>query len=97
MAPHHQNSPTIQQRTNGKSRTGTGRKPTLPTGSQTRPIKVTTEDTSIHLTLMMMTKMDIKTLVYYVHLTQLIAQEDYIKYKQMFTVEGARACLSVDR
>jgi hypothetical protein len=31
-------------------------------------------------TLIMMTKMDIKTSVYYVHLTQLIAQEDYIKY-----------------
>jgi hypothetical protein len=40
---------------------------------------VTTEDTSIHLTLMMMTEMDIETSVYYVHLTRLIAREDYIK------------------
>jgi hypothetical protein len=28
---------------------------------------------------MMMTEMDIETLVYYVHLTQLIAREDFIK------------------
>jgi hypothetical protein len=42
--------------------------------------QVTTEDTSIHLTLMMMTEMDIKTSVYYIHLTQLIAREDFIKF-----------------
>jgi len=41
---------------------------------------VTTEDTSIHLTLMMMTEMDIETSVYYVQLTRLIAREDYIKF-----------------
>jgi hypothetical protein len=29
---------------------------------------------------MMMTEMDIETLVYYVHLTRLIAQEDFIKF-----------------
>jgi hypothetical protein len=40
---------------------------------------VTTEDTSIHLTLMMMTEMDIETSVYHVHLKRLIAREDYIK------------------
>jgi hypothetical protein len=34
-----------------------------------------------HLTLMMMmTEMDIETSVYYVHLTRLIAQEDFIKF-----------------
>jgi len=31
-------------------------------------------------TLMMMTEMDIETSVYYVHLTQLIAREDFIKF-----------------
>jgi hypothetical protein len=41
---------------------------------------VTTEDTSIHQTLMMMTEMDIEASVYYVHLTRLIAREDYIKF-----------------
>jgi len=29
---------------------------------------------------MMMTEMDIETSVYYVHLTRLIAREDYIKF-----------------
>jgi hypothetical protein len=33
-----------------------------------------------HLTLMMMTEMDIETSVYYVHLTRLIAREDFIKF-----------------
>jgi hypothetical protein len=28
MAPHHQNAPTTQNRTNGKARTGAGRRPT---------------------------------------------------------------------
>jgi hypothetical protein len=32
------------------------------------------------LTLMMMTEMDIETSVYYVHLTRLIAREDFIKF-----------------
>jgi len=40
---------------------------------------VTTEDTSIHLTLMMMTEMDIETSVY-VHLTQLVAREYFISF-----------------
>jgi hypothetical protein len=35
---------------------------------------------SKHLTLMMMTEMDIETSVYYVHLTRLIAREHYIKF-----------------
>jgi hypothetical protein len=35
---------------------------------------------NITLTLMMMTEMDIEMSVYYVHLTRLIAREDYIKY-----------------
>jgi hypothetical protein len=41
---------------------------------------VTTEYTSIHLILMMLTEMDIETSVYYVHLTRLIAREDFIKF-----------------
>jgi len=41
---------------------------------------VTREVISIHLTLMMMTKIDIETSVYYIHLTRLIAREDYLKF-----------------
>jgi hypothetical protein len=33
----------------------------------------------------MMTEMDIETSVYYVHLTRLIAREDFIKYTYMCT------------
>jgi hypothetical protein len=32
----------------------------------------------------MMTEMDIETSVYYVHLTRLVAREDFIKYYNMF-------------
>jgi len=35
---------------------------------------------SISVIIMMMTKVDIEMLVYYVHLTRLIAREDYIKF-----------------
>jgi hypothetical protein len=41
---------------------------------------VTTEDISIHLTLMMMNEKDIETSVYYVQLTRLIAREDFNKF-----------------
>jgi hypothetical protein len=36
---------------------------------------------------MMMTEMDIETSVYYVHLTQLIAREDYIKFTRRESTE----------
>jgi len=36
----------------------------------------------LHLTLMMMTEMDIETSVYNVHLTRLIAREDFIILKE---------------
>jgi membrane-associated protease RseP (regulator of RpoE activity) len=35
-------------------------------------------------TLMMMTEMDIETSVYYVHLTRLIAREDFIKHTHTY-------------
>jgi hypothetical protein len=50
---------------------------------------VTTEDTSIHKTLMMMTEMDIETSVNYVHLTRPIAREDFIKFTRR---ESTKTC-----
>jgi len=37
---------------------------------------------------MMMTEMDIETSVYYVHLTRLIAREDYIKFTRRETTKA---------
>jgi hypothetical protein len=40
---------------------------------------------------MMMTEMDIETSVYNVHLTRLIAREDFIKIKPLRRTEGLNA------
>jgi len=56
---------------------------------------MTTEDTSSHLTLMMMTEMDIETSVYYVHLTRLIAWEDFIKFTRCESTKTYMMHLSV--
>jgi hypothetical protein len=45
------------------------------------------------MTLMVMTEMDIETSVYYVHLTRLIAREDFIKFTRR---ESTKTYTSID-
>jgi hypothetical protein len=53
---------------------------------------VTTEDTSIYLTLMILTEMDFEKLVSQVQLTRLIAREDFIKYNTCFSLVPVKSC-----
>jgi hypothetical protein len=46
--------------------------------------------------MMMMTEMDIETSVYYVHLTRLIAREDFIKFTRREITKTYKLCEGFD-
>jgi hypothetical protein len=52
----------------------------------------------VDVMMMMMTEMDIETSVYYVHLTQLIAREDFIKFTRRESTKTykEKLCLCLD-